>query len=141
MHRGGHPIQIGVPSTRRASRLAPIALLVLVAAGCSSPANHPPPATQSKVTPCGAAKTAADVPVHVEIAKGHVSCGTAQAIERKYAAAIRSGLAPGNGGGGPVKVNGWTCQGFTTPVVLHTGKASRCVQGSNEILEILSTTT
>lgn len=58
-------------------------------------------------------------------------------VEAAYATAIRSGRAPGNGGGGPVRVNGWTCQGFTTPVVLHTGKASKCVKDGDEILEIL----
>lgn len=86
---------------------------------------------------CGTARTAAQVPVRVEVARGHVPCRTAQAIELAYAKAIRSGLAPGNGGGGPVKVRGWTCQGFATPVVLHTGKASRCTHGSAEILEVL----
>ena len=54
-----------------------------------------------------------------------------------YARAIRSGLAPGNGGGGPVKIKGWTCQGFATPVVLQTGKASKCARDGVEILEIL----
>jgi hypothetical protein len=34
-------------------------------------------------------------------------------------------------------VRGWTCQGFTTPVVLKTGQASKCVQGSKEILAVL----
>ncbi len=54
-----------------------------------------------------------------------------------YAKAIRSGQAPGNGGGGPVKIKGWTCQGFTTPVVLRTGKAAKCARDGVEILEIL----
>jgi hypothetical protein len=75
--------------------------------------------------------------VKVEVAKGSISCGTAKAVELAYAKAIRSGLAPGNGGGGPVKVMGWTCQGFATPIVLQTGKASKCTRGGSEILEIL----
>jgi hypothetical protein len=58
-------------------------------------------------------------------------------VERDYAKAIIEGHAPGNGGGGPVSVQGWTCQGFATPVVLKTGDASECVQGSSEILAIL----
>jgi hypothetical protein len=62
------------------------------------------------------------------------------AIERDYAHAIRSGQAPGNGGGGPVKIKGWTCEGFPTPTVLKTGKASKCVEDGNEILEVLSVT-
>ena len=73
----------------------------------------------------------------VEITRGQITCSTALAIERGYARAVRSGQAPGNGGGGPVKVRGWTCQGFPTPTVLKTGKASRCTEDGNEILELL----
>jgi hypothetical protein len=83
------------------------------------------------------AKTAAAVPVRVEIVRGHIACAQAMAVVRAYATAIRSGLAPGNGGGGPVKVKGWTCQGFATPVVLRTGKASKCLRSGLEILEVL----
>jgi hypothetical protein len=91
----------------------------------------------SFVASCGTARTAAQVPVRVEVARGHVPCATAKAVELAYAKAIRLGRAPGNGGGGPVKIMGWTCQGFATPVVLHTGKASKCTHDSSEILEIL----
>ena len=86
---------------------------------------------------CGTAKTAADVPVKILIDKGSIACGTARAVVLAYAKAIRSGQAPGNGGGGPVKIKGWTCQGFTTPVVLRTGKAAKCARDGVEILEIL----
>src|SRR5260370_40033276 len=79
--------------------------------------------------------TGAAVPDKVEAIKGQIACATAMAVERAYAAAIRSGRAPGNGGGGPVKIRGWTCQGFAPPLVLQTGKASQCVRGGTEILE------
>jgi len=115
--------------------------LLVTAAACTShgstPSSHP--TRTATVTSCGNARTAANVPVLVEISRGSVTCGTAFAIERGYARAIRLGLAPGNGGGGPVKVRGWTCQGFATPVVLQTGKASKCVRDGSEILEILRT--
>ncbi len=144
MHPGGRMTEIDLPQYRRADRLAPMAALLglalLLGTGCSSSTNSHA-GTAAKIVTCGPARTAANVPVHVEIAKGSIGCSAAMAIERKYATAIRSGKAPGNGGGGPVKVNGWTCQGYSTPVVLHTGKASKCVQGSNEILEILATST
>lgn len=141
MHAPGRPPGIGVPRrapwTAQAGRVALIALLLAVAAGCgSTPAKAKP-----KITACGTTKTAANVPIHIEVTSGHVSCSTAMSIEHKYAAAIRSGLAPGNGGGGPVKVNGWVCQGYATPVVLRTGKASKCVKDGTQILAILPTTT
>lgn len=135
MHTHGQSLMVGVSWRTQAGRIALIALLLAVAAGCGSA----PAKTKPKVTDCGTAKTAANVPIHIEVTTGHVSCTTALAIERKYAEAIRSGLAPGNGGGGPIKVNGWTCQGYATPVVLHTGKASKCVKDGTEILAILPT--
>jgi hypothetical protein len=90
---------------------------------------------------CGTSKTAANVPVTVQVNSSQVSCSTVLAIEKDYAQDIREGKAPGNGGGGPVTVQGWTCQGFPTPEVLKTGNASKCIKGRMEILAILSTTT
>jgi hypothetical protein len=48
-----------------------------------------------------------------------------------------AGKAPGNGGGGPVHVSGWTCSGFPTPELLKTGNASKCVKGGTEIIATL----
>ncbi|GEM_PF-860557 len=128
--------------TRAALCLAPAVLALTLAAGCGPAASSPGHgrSPSPKALSCGMARTAADVPVRVEVTKGHVPCRTAMTIERRYAEAIRSGKAPGNGGGGPVRVRGWICQGFATPVVLQTGKASKCVRGGTEILEILPVT-
>ena len=143
MQPPGSPVR-AVRSNRGlvASLLAFAGLLAAAAgmAGCSRAATPKPAASSAasaKVVKCGTTKTAASVPVNVEIVAGHATCATALAIEASYADAIRSGRAPGNGGGGPVKVKGWTCQGFDTPVVLSTGKASKCVKAGTEILEIL----
>ncbi|MGI8446101.1 MAG: hypothetical protein ACR2MP_02725, partial [Streptosporangiaceae bacterium] len=74
----------------------------------------------------------------VEIGQGPVGCQTAMKIERAYAAALASGHAPGNGGGGPVSVRGWVCVGFDTPEILSTGDASKCSKGPSEILAVLA---
>ena len=120
------------------------AAILLAVAGCGSPAtSSAAPAgsgttgSATGMTVCGTTRTAANVPVHIQVARGQVSCATALKVERDYAKAIVSGDVPGTGGGAPVHVQGWTCQGFTTPVVLKTGQASKCVQGGNEILAIL----
>ncbi len=117
--------------------------LAALAAGCgpASPSTGNGSAAKATVVKCGTSKTAANVPVNIEVVKGHASCGVALTIEQDYAKAIRSGLAPGNGGGGPLKVKGWTCQGFSTPTVLSTGKASECVRAGTKILAILPPTT
>jgi hypothetical protein len=122
-----------------ACRAALAAGLLALAAGCGSPGS--PTATTGggpgTATPCGMTRTAANVPVNIQVARGQVSCATAMTVERDYARYIAAGKAPGNGGGGPVRILGWTCQGFPTPVVLKTGQASKCVQGGVEILAIL----
>jgi len=120
--------------TAPACGAAAVAMLLAAAAGCGSSAST---GTAAATTVCGTTKTAANVPVHIQVARGQVSCATALAVERDYARAILSGQVPGTGGGAPVKVRGWTCQGFTTPVVLKTGQASKCVQGGSEILAVL----
>jgi hypothetical protein len=115
---------------------AVVVVCVLALAGCGggSKAN-----AASTVQNCGASKTAANVPVQVEIYRGTVSCSVAIKVEKDYAEAIVSGRAPGNGGGGPIAVSGWTCQGFTTPELLKTGDVSKCAKKSTEIVEILKT--
>ena len=121
-------------------RLLLLGAMLALATGCShAAAPHPSGSTSAKATvaKCGTAKTAANVPVDVEIVRGRTTCAAALAVERGYAKAIQSGKEPGNGGGGPVKINGWTCQGFATPTVLATGKTSRCTRSGTEILAIL----
>jgi hypothetical protein len=108
---------------------------VLALAGCGGGSK----ATASSVQNCGPSKTAANVPVEVEIYRGTVSCAAAMKVEKNYADAIISGHAPGSGGGGPVTVSGWTCQGFPTPEVLKTGDVSKCASHGTEIIEILKT--
>ena len=115
-----------------------LALLALLAgaagllAGCGSAAAGAGPGAS-----CGTTHTAANVPVVVKVAKGTVNCGTALQVENEYAAKIRDGQVQGNGGGAPVAVEGWTCQGYPTPEVLSTGNASQCHTASAAIVAVL----
>ena len=86
---------------------------------------------------CGSTHTAAGVPVVIKVARGSVNCQTALRVENEYAAKVRDGQMRGNGGGAPVVVSGWTCQGFTTPEVLSTGTAAQCRSGGATILAVL----
>jgi hypothetical protein len=117
--------------------IAIVTMLLIVVGGCGSPGSSSTTGKTTGMTACGTTKTAANVPVNIQIAKGQVACSVALAVERAYAKAISSGQVPGTGGGAPVHVQGWTCQGFATPVVLRTGQASKCVNGGKEILAIL----
>jgi hypothetical protein len=72
------------------------------------------------------------------VQKGTVDCATVLRVERDYAALIRDGRLNGNGGGAPVTVDGWTCQGYATPTTLRTGSASECHTASAEVVAVLS---
>ncbi len=124
----------------------PAALALAVITGCGGPGSAPArpasAAAQSAAPavtgrPCGTSRTAAGVPVVVEVARGTVGCAAAMKLERAYAAALASGQAPGNGGGGPVPVQGWVCSGLDTPEILRTGDTSKCVKGTAEIVAVL----
>ena len=91
------------------------------------------------VAKCGKTHTAAGVPVEIDVQKGSADCSTAMAVEQAYTKAVASGKGAGNGGGAPVTIQGWVCQGFNTPKVLATGQASACRKDGNEILAILPT--
>jgi hypothetical protein len=106
----------------------------LALTGCASGAQ---PTAGGGATDCGTSHTAANVPVEVTVEHGQVSCAVALAVENDYAKAIRAGKVQGNGGGAPVLVGGWTCQGFPTPELLKTGNTSKCVKSGTEILAIL----
>ena len=108
--------------------------LAIALVGCTATGSaHPAAARQ-----CGSARTAANVRVLIEISHGPVDCPTAVQVEQDYAAALAEGKAPGNGGGGPVSVSGWTCLGFDTPQVLRTGQTSKCTKDNSEILAVLA---
>ena len=89
-------------------------------------------------TPCGTTHTAAGVPVNVEVV-GQASCREALTVERAYSRAVASGKVPGNGGGAPVTIKGWICQGYATPGLLATGRASACRRHGTQILAVLPT--
>jgi len=76
--------------------------------------------------------------VNVEVV-GQASCREALTVERAYSRAVASGKVPGNGGGAPVTIKGWICQGYATPELLATGRASACRRHGTQILAVLPT--
>jgi len=122
---------------RLAGSLALLASGAGLLAGCGSAAA----AAAGPGASCGTTHTAANVPVVIKVAKGSVNCGTALQVENEYAAKIRDGQVRGNGGGAPVAVGGWTCQGYPTPEVLSTGNASQCHTASAAIVAVLAVPT
>ncbi len=122
-------------SVRQPRAYVVLALVLLVPALAVSACGSAKPAAAGPVK-CGTGRTAANTPVEIEVTQGQVACSVALQVERSYAEAILDGKATGNGGGGPVKVSGWTCQGYSTPHVLQTGQTSKCVKPGAELLAI-----
>ena len=131
------------------SRAVAVSVLAALAAGVMSGCGDAPgrqsttaasgPGASASSAPasyCGQARTAAGVPVDVEIV-GQASCHDAMTVERDYSRALASGKVPGNGGGAPVSIHGWICQGYDTPQVLATGRASACHKHGAQILAVL----
>jgi hypothetical protein len=116
-----------------------------MAAGCGSnnggPSHLAAVPTASQLAPpratCGTSHTAVDVPVLVEIEKGSTSCQLAMRIQNGYTDLVKAGQVRGNGGGAPVQVDGWTCQGTDTTTTVQTGEASECHKGATEIVAVL----
>jgi hypothetical protein len=126
--------------------VAASALAVIAAgmtAGCGAAGAQPgaggTAAAGPVMTVCGTTRTAAGVPVRIEIDRDPVGCADALAVERDYARALASGKVPGNGGGAPATIDGWVCRGFATPEVLATGHTSTCQKGGVHILAVLPT--
>jgi hypothetical protein len=121
---------------RRARSAVTVLCGVWLCAGLVTGCSSASPTAGTGAT-CGTTHTGANVPVIIKVARGTVNCKTAMQVENEYAARIRDGQVPGNGGGAPVVVSGWTCQGYTTPEVLSTGNASQCHNASASILAVL----
>lgn len=122
---------------RRLVALAAAGASLAGVAACSASASAHSAAPGSTGTTCGTTRTGANVPVVIKVTKGSVSCPDVMRVESGYATVIKDGKVPGNGGGAPVRVNGWTCQGYPTPEVLQTGNASECHTASAEVVAVV----
>jgi hypothetical protein len=129
---------------RHAGQAALTVLALALAAGCSASSSAAPAGTSASATSqpaaekaCGTTYTAAHVPVTVEVTPGTIDCATALRVQAGYTRKVIAGEAPGNGGGGPVPVDGWTCEGYPTPQVLRTGRASVCRRGGVQFYAVL----
>jgi hypothetical protein len=131
----------------RRSRWAAAGLALLITGCGASPVaqggpprgSGPPPATRlppPRAT-CGTTRTAVNVPVIIEIEKGAAPCSLAMRVQRDYTEQVRAGHVRGTGGGAPVRVDGWTCQGQATPTIVRTGEASQCRRDGTEIVAVL----
>jgi hypothetical protein len=142
---GGRPARVADWLARlgggRPARVVGWLALLAGGAGLLAGCGSPPAAGAGPGTSCGTTRTAANVTVIIKVTKGTVYCGTALRVENEYTAKIRAGQVLGTGGGAPIAVSGWTCQGYPTPEVLSTGTASQCHTGRAAIVAVLAART
>ena len=76
--------------------------------------------------------------MNIEVAHGSAPVPRRMRWSADYTGQVRAGRVHGNGGGAPVKVDGWTCQGQDTPTIVQTGEASQCRKGGTQIVAVLN---
>jgi hypothetical protein len=89
----------------------------------AAPASSSPAASSASPTTklagpgdrCGTVTMSADDRFRLTVHSGHVDCAQARKVFKTYLTKLRRGEAPGNGGGGPVHVHGWTCVSGEVP--------------------------
>lgn len=94
----------------------------------TSPSPTPTPSASASLAGAGASCGVVTMPggdrFRLTVRKGKVACGQARKVYKTYLTKLRSGAAPGNGGGGAVHVRGWTCASGPA-----THPWSRCTKG------------
>jgi hypothetical protein len=100
-----------------------------VPSGTSAVAAHQTDAAAGPGAECGTVTTAAGLPATARIVRGTLACATVTRVFTDYYTALARGQAPGNGGGGPVPVDGWTCQ--SAPA--QAAPVSTCDNNGSEI--------
>ena len=129
---------------RRVAQLITALSAMALVAGCSSAHAARVGSKTSGVAAggaCGQAYSAGHVPVILKVSAGTVPCAQAQQVQSAYSHDVMAGKAPGNGGGGPVRIDGWTCQGLPTPRVLQTGEVSTCAKDGDRFDAVLASPT
>lgn len=78
-------------------------------AGCAGAAAPSPTSLVGPGGQCGTTTTAAGVEAPVVVRQGQVDCAEILQVLATYYRMLGSGQAPGNGGGGGIPVQSWTC--------------------------------
>jgi hypothetical protein len=106
---------------------------LLAVAGCGS-GDKPRVAktTAAGATQCGV-DTAGDAPAYLKVTKGSASCAEAVSVYRAFFAAIAEGKAPGQGSGGGLAVQGWSCVIYPPDKIQQNGRGADCTKGGTTV--------
>jgi hypothetical protein len=109
-----------------------LAALVTVA-GCGSGDKPNAAKTTAAATQCGKVDTAGDAPAYLKVTKGSASCAEVVSVYKAFFAAITEGRAPGQGSGGGLAVQGWSCVIYPPDKIQQNGRGADCTKGGTTV--------
>ncbi|WP_433188313.1 hypothetical protein [Actinoallomurus sp. CA-150999] len=106
----------------------PLAALLAVT-GCGS--GSKPKAAKTTATgqaDCGKVDAAGGAPAYLKVTKGSASCAEAVSVYKAFFAEIAEGKAPGQGSGGELSVQGWSCVIYPPDQIQQNGRGADCTK-------------
>lgn len=110
----------------------PLAALITLT-GCGSSGKSKPGRTTAAAAECGKVDTAGGVSAYLKVTRGSVSCGEAVSIYKAFFAEIAAGKAPGQGSGGGLPVQGWSCVIHPPDQIRQNGRGADCTKGGTTV--------
>ena len=124
-------------SPRRAILATLPLVALLAAAGCGGSSGHKAGAKNAGAD-CGSVTTAAGTHAELKVTKGTVACPQAVSVYKTYFEDLAKGEAPGEGGGGTVNVQGWSCDSYSVPQMQQTGQGGYCAKAGTTVTAFMS---
>lgn len=90
-------------------------------------------AAPAGTTQCGRVDSAGGAPAYLKVTKGSASCAEAVSIYKAFFAAIAEGKAPGQGSGGGLAVQGWSCVIYPPDKIQQSGRGADCTKGGTTV--------
>ncbi|MEV5755062.1 hypothetical protein AB0L00_45330 [Actinoallomurus sp. NPDC052308] len=119
---------------RRIAVLSPPLAVLLLAAACGS--GGTPKATKTVMAgavDCGQIDAAGGASAYLKVTKGSAPCRDAVSVYKAFFAAVAEGKAPGQGSGGGLAVQGWSCVIYPSDQIQQNGRGADCTKGGTTV--------
>ncbi|MCO6011347.1 hypothetical protein NE236_41005 [Actinoallomurus purpureus] len=107
---------------------------LLAAAGCGS--GDKPKAAKTPAAgaaDCGKVDAAGGAPAYLKVTKGSAPCADAVSVYKAFFAEVADGKAPGQGSGGGLAVQGWSCVIYPPDKIQQNGRGADCTKGGTTV--------
>ncbi|MCW2945318.1 MAG: hypothetical protein JWR24_2035 [Actinoallomurus sp.] len=117
---------------RTALTLLPLATAFTMA-GCGSGDSPKAARTPSGDSDCGKVATAGEAQAELKVTKGSASCAEARSVFQAFFAEVAGGKAPGQGSGGRLTVQGWSCVIYPPDRIQQKGRGADCAKAGTTV--------